>query len=407
LIAMLAGSALFAGKWYQAKRAAPGASAAPSGAELIVTDGADRGAGSLREALFVAAGPGGKATIVIRVDSIRIETALPPLVNPQGISLVAPETGVVIDAQALKDAPVFDIAGPNVSLTGLTIRNCSGAAVLVRASLFRMASSTIESCDVGVDVAENVNDLSLARNRFTKNRIGVRLAASGRNASVTGNQFAGHTDAGIWAVRSTPDAGTAVTVVRDNRFSDDHIGVLAGNLSLQLEENDLIGSREAAIHVLGAGVVARRNRITGGAAMGIVGENARAATIESNELDRVTAYAIMLRGSSDTLVRDNRIHNCGYGMAFVLGDTSNPSTAVDNSIIGARFNGIDVIGDSPILRRNRVVNPRALALHVTDFQPPEGPVVRANPFLEDNNFGTDKTRIIAESSAQPDASERP
>lgn len=399
LILVLAGFAVLASRLYQ-QRDESQQTATTKKEEVSVTSGGDRGPGSLREALFVAAASKSRASVVIRVPAITLETALPPLANPRGMTVSAPQTGVVIDAQAIKDAPVFDITGPNTSITGLTIRNCSGAAVLVRASRFHLASSNIESCDVGVDVAENANDLSIANNRFVKNRIGVRFAATSTNTSVTGNQFTAHADAGIWAVRGPADLRNAAIAVHDNKFSGDRFGVLAGNLAMQLESNELLDAREAAIHVIGTGITVRRNRISGSAAMGIIAENTRSVTIESNEIDRVTAYAIMVRGSADTLVRDNRIHNCGYGIAFVLGDASSPSTAVDNSIIGPRYNGIDVIGDSPILRHNQVLNPKALALHVMDFEPPTGKAVLAGPFLDDNNFGTDKARIVAGRAVQ-------
>ena len=121
--------------------------------------------------------------------------------------------------------------------------------------------------------------------------------------------------------------------------------------------------------------------------MGIVAENASGATIDDNELEGLTAYGVMVRNSSNILVRSNRLHNCGYGLAFVLGDKAKVSTAVDNTIIEAKFNGIDVIGDSPILRRNQVLRAHAYALHVEDFQPSSGQKVQAQPFLDNNNFG--------------------
>ncbi len=130
--------------------------------------------------------------------------------------------------------------------------------------------------------------------------------------------------------------------------------------------------------------------------MGIIGENARGAVIEENELEGLTAYGIMLRGSSDVLVRANRLHSCGYGLAFVLGDPRNVSTAVDNTIIEPKFNGIDVIGDSPILRGNKVMRPRALALKVIDYQPEGGGErVRSAPFLEGNNFSAGAATVAA------------
>jgi hypothetical protein len=59
-----------------------------------------------------------------------------------------------------------------------------------------------------------------------------------------------------------------------------------------------------------------------------------------------------------------------------------------------------VIGDSPILRRNEVLRPHALALHVEDFEPPSGPKVRAEPFLDNNNFVRNAT-VAAKESKHP------
>ncbi len=84
----------------------------------------------------------------------------------------------------------------------------------------------------------------------------------------------------------------------------------------------------------------------------------------------LAAYGIMIRGSSSALVRANRLYDCAYGMAFVLGDARNPSTAVDNVIIEPQYDGIDVMGDAPILRGNQVVQPHAFALRVADFRVP-------------------------------------
>jgi parallel beta-helix repeat protein len=106
--------------------------------------------------------------------------------------------------------------------------------------------------------------------------------------------------------------------------------------------------------------------------MGIIAENARGAVIEENEFDGLAAYGIMVKASEDTLLRANRIHNSGYGLAFVVGNSRSPSTAIDNTIIEPRVHGIDVIGDSPVLRDNNVLRPRALALKVVDFEREDG-----------------------------------
>ena len=58
----------------------------------------DRGPGSLREALFIAAAAHGEATIAVRVPKITLATTLPPLVNPRGVHLkAAAESGVAAE----------------------------------------------------------------------------------------------------------------------------------------------------------------------------------------------------------------------------------------------------------------------------------------------------------------------
>jgi Right handed beta helix region len=372
--------------WYETQRAQPRRSTAKM-VLVHVTNAADRGPGTLREALFIVAAATGPTTISIEVPKITVETALPALVNGRGVRLVGQSAGVQIDAQALNSGAVLDVSGPNTSIEGIAVSRCPGAAILVRAAHFHLSASTIDSCDVGVEVAENASDTLLERNHFLKNRLGVRFGASGRNTAVASNDFSRDKDAGLWAVRSAPDAHDDVIGIHDNRFTEDQIGIVAGNIPVLVERNDFVNAHEADVHLVGAGAVIRGNRINGGAAMGIVAENARGAIIADNELEGLVAYGVMVRGSSNTLVRANRLHNCGYGLAFVLGDAHGVSTAVDNTIIEPKFNGIDVIGDSPILRRNQVLRAHAYALHVEDFQPRGGQKVQSQPFLDNNNFG--------------------
>jgi parallel beta-helix repeat protein len=381
------------GYWYESHQQTPGPAASiPS---LDVTSGDDRGPGSLREALFKATAATSAVTISLQVPKIAIASTLPPLANAHGIRLIAAE-GTELDAGRLPAGAVLDVAGANVSIEGVRIRNCQSSAIVVRAERFKLEDSSIEACEVGVDVAENAAQLMLERNRFANNRVGVRFAGANRNAMVVRNEFSGHRDAGLWAVRSAPENGGGAISVRDNRFTKERIGILAANVSIVMERNELLDSAEAAMQLMGAGAVARGNRISRGGAMGIVVENARAAVIEDNEIDGLAAYGVMLKSSADTIVRGNRIHNSGYGLAFVLGNPRSPSSAIGNTILEPKFNGIDVIGDSPILRDNRVMRPRALALKVVDFQPEGGgDPVRSVPFLEGNNFSAGTTTVAA------------
>ena len=389
---LLLGVLALLGSSYHSRQGAPGRAAGTL--TVNVTSPNDLGPGTLREALFIVAAATGKANVVIKTKSITLKTALPPLMNLHGVRIIGEQPGAEIDAQALGGGAVFDVTGANTSLEGLVLRNCPAAAILLRAAHFHLQSSTIESCDVGVDVAENASDVLLEHNRFANDRVGVRFTAPNRDTVVAGNSFMHDKVAGLWAVRGDAGArGGGTITVRDNHFDGDGSGVVAGNVAILVERNDFANAPDGAVHLVGAGAVIRGNHIGGEAPMGIIAENARAAVIDGNELEHLTTYAIMVRSSANALLRANRVHNCGYGIAFVLGDPVRPSTAVENTIIEPKFNGIDVIGDSPILRRNQVLRPHAFALHVVDFQPADGQNVRAQPFLEGNNFRADALQV--------------
>lgn len=389
-IAVFAGVAalIVAGRWYQVRRGGSGSLASLSNTTAIsVTNGADRGPGTLREALFVAASAPGPASISLDVPKISLATALPPIVNAHGVRIVTRAGGSEIVAGRLSGGPVLDVAAPNVSLTGLAISDCPGAAILVRAIHVSLESATLQACDVGVDVAENAHDLLIENNRFLNDRVGVRFAASSPDTTVAANQFSGEREAGVWAVRGQTAPQGGAIAVRGNRFDQDHTGIATGNINILIEQNEISNAQVAAIDLIGAGAVVRSNHVSGGSGMGIIADGAHAAVIERNELSGLAAYGIMIRGSSNALVRANRLYNCAYGMAFVLGDDRNPSTAVDNIIIEPRYDGIDVVGDAPILRGNHVLQPHGFALRVEDFDRPGGRTVVSAPFLDHNSFG--------------------
>src|SRR5215475_3275369 len=250
-----------AGWWYQTRQraAAPAASVVTAN----VTSAADRGPGTLREALFIVAAASGRAEVLIKVPSISPETLLPPLVNPHGVRIVGLQGGTQIDAHALSGGPLFDVAGANTTLEGLQLRNCATSAILLRAAQFHLRGTALESCDVGVDVAENARDVLIEHNRFTGGRIGVRFAASTPNTVIAGNVFAKQKDAGLWAVRAEPDARGSAITVRDNHFDDDRSGIVAANVAILVERNEFANNPEGAVHLLGSGAVVRSNHVGG------------------------------------------------------------------------------------------------------------------------------------------------
>ncbi len=49
----------------------------------------------------------------------------------------------------------------------------------------------------------------------------------------------------------------------------------------------------------------------------------------------------------------------------------------------------------PPSRRNQVLRAHAYALHIDDFQAPNGAKVASQPHLEDNNFGSSPVKTAA------------
>src|SRR5258706_131819 len=319
---VLLGVVVALGHWYETQRArAQPLPLRPTQKTVLVhvTNAGDRGPGTLREALFVVATATGPTSISIEVPKIDLETALPAFVNGHGVKLLGQAPGAQIDAQALGAGAVFDVSGPNTSIDGIMIRNCSGAAILVRTVRFRLSASTIDSCDVAVEVAENASDILLERNHFVKDRLGVRFGAAAHNSAVVNNEFVKTKDAGIWAVRGAPDSHDDVIGIHDNKFTEDGIGIVAGNISVLVERNDFINARGADVHLVGAGAVIRANRIHGGASMGIVAENARGAVIDDNEMEGLAAYGVRVRGASNQLGRGKRGDHSRYVYPCVVG----------------------------------------------------------------------------------------
>ena len=89
----------------------------------------------------------------------------------------------------------------------------------------------------------------------------------------------------------------------------------------------------------------------------------------------------------------------GAGLvAFVLNERGDPSVAVDNTLLTQSYDGIIVIGDSPVLRRNAARNNRGAGVRILSFQPLRGPSIASNPFLDgnvlDGNTSNDPVRGV-------------
>jgi hypothetical protein len=357
------------------------------GVDLVVTSAEDSGPGSLREAIFAADSARQRARIRLQVSEIVLQSPLPPLINPQGVIIEA-RGPVVINAGGIGAGPVFDISAPNSSITGVTITQAPQQAILARASGLRLQNVELQKCDVGVYLSEGVGDLAMEASRFRGNRIGVWLAAENSGVMLQNSEFFDQADAAIWAVSrplvEVPEASTLR--IASNHFEGDRLSVVVANVGALIENNQFIAAREAAVYVIGKGAVVRGNRIRSGARIGIFAHETQGTVIVNNEIDHNQALAMMIRSSRDAVLQNNRVYSNGYGIAFVLGAAGRPNVASDNALFGQQFDGIILVGESPMLRKNEMLNNQQAGLRILDFLPPDGARVASEPFLAENTL---------------------
>jgi len=360
--------------------------------EFIVTSSADRGPGSLREAIFAADSAADRARLILRSDRIVLESSLPPLVNPLGVIVEADGVDSEIDARNIGGGPVFDIDAPNSAISNLKIRSAPEQAVLVRKDGFRLLNVTVTGSDVGLYAAEGVSDLLAENSRFERNRIGILLTTGSSGIVLRNNKFSGHQDAAVWAVRSDrlPAPTSQQVQLKGNYFEGDRFSIVLGNFPALVEANDFFMAKEAAVYLLGTGAVVKGNRIRNGAGVGIFAHTTQGVVIEGNEVNHNQTLAVLVRSSQDAVVQSNRLYSNGYGIAFVLGENERPNIATENIVISQQFDGIILIGDSPLIQGNRVLNNRLAGLRILDFLPSTGSRVASDPFLANNILNGNK-----------------
>lgn len=350
--------------------------------ELLVTSGADAGPGSLRQALFAAARADRRVHLVLMVPRVRLETPLPPLINPHGVVLEGGPKGALIDASRLASGPVLELRAPGSTVRRLTIEGAPEAGLLVVAQGVRLAAVELRGCTVGVEAAAAAGTLAIEGSHFAGNGFGVRLG--GGSAAIRDNRFEGHREAAVWAVEAR--LGTAPVEVLDNRFDDDRLAVVLGNVHATVAGNQIEGSHEAGVLVLGRGVVVRSNRIHRAQRVGVFASGADTPRIVDNEIDRAGAVGVLVQGTAGGVVEGNRCHANGYGIAVVLGLPGQPTLVERNLLLAQRADALYVVGASPVIRANRVLGSGGAGLRLLDYVKLSGERVVAEPLTEGNQL---------------------
>jgi parallel beta-helix repeat protein len=359
-----------------------------STSEIHVTSNLDDGPGSLREAIFIADRNDRRTRIVLDVGHIVLLTPLPPFVNPRGVELDASKSHCQLDASALDDSPVLDLVAARSAIDGVLIEGAKGQAILVRRDGARLRGVTMKGNQVGVYLIDGAGDLSIRDSAFDGNAIGVRVPPDATNISVGDNRFGHHTKAAVWAVAAQepdPDQTPTFDITR-NHFDQDAQAVVSVNVPARIEENELQASRSSAVQVSGAAFVIRGNRILSARGFGIDAETLRSAHILNNEIAHNCKGGLLLRSSRNTQVRGNRLYANGYGVVIVVGFSASPNIVADNLITQQFDDGLYVIGASPVVRANRILNNLHAGVRLASLAQPGQADAFAEPLLEANTL---------------------
>ncbi len=213
-----------------------------------VTSAADRGPGTLREALFIVASANGNAEVAFKVRNLALGTLLPPLVNPHGVRIVARHAGgTEIDARALSGGPVFDVAGANTSLEGLHGAQLSGDG---DPAARQRSFGCVEQHRVLRRGRRRGGERQRRADRAQPLRATIASACASRprarNSVVVGNEFANDNGRGpVGGARASPMRAAAPSACARTTSTPIAAGVVAANVAILVERNDFSDDAEA------------------------------------------------------------------------------------------------------------------------------------------------------------------
>jgi len=400
----LAGALAAAAPWLKAWRFA--LVGVPAREVILVTTEADHGLGSLRAAILLADRADRSIRILVKVRRVSLEAPLPPLVNPHGVLLDGQPTGTVLDAGGIAGA-ALDLAAPHIALQGFRIVKAQ-AAVVVRASHVTLRQLTVEDADTGVLVGEDAEETRIERSHFRRNRIGVHATGVGRTV-VSSSRFEDHRGSAVWAVAPEVGAGRPEISVLDSRFTNDASGLVLVNRPSRVELNVFEGLHDTAIFVSGTRAVIRGNRIRAGRGFAILLDRVSSSIVYRNEIANNCSGGVLVRDARNTEVLSNELYKNGFGIVVLEGPKVSPNTVADNLVADHAGDGLLLIGTSPMVRRNRLLQNAHAGVRLASLTRDDGEYRNADPLLEGNILhgnGRDepyRDHYVADGSPTPDA----
>ncbi len=354
-------------------------------ADFEVTNPADAGPGSLRDAILAADRLTAHAHILIRARRIAIETALPALINPHGISIDADPDAGVIDAGRLVKGAALQISGAASALRGLTIANSHEFGIVINAPAVTLDGVTVLDSKVGVVLGVAARGCAIRTSLFERDDTGITAELGVRDVIIASSIFRGAARAGFWFVGAQTNAVAPATEsvrIIDSVFEKNANGVVLANRPVSIQKSRFMANTQTAILILGGSARVQDNEIrnSGGTAISVAA--GKAVFVTHNTLIDNRLTAIMVRDSEATIDR-NTLQANGSGVIAVSSVNSAVASIRENIITRSTGDAITVIGGSPRLQHNQVIDNHAAGVRVLDLVQAGG-ALKATPQLEGN-----------------------
>jgi hypothetical protein len=265
----------------------------------------------------------------------------------------------------------------------------------VRSGGLKLRDVIVEDSAFGVYLLEGTGRLSVSDSSFRRNGIAIHLPGDVTQVTVQNNKFESQRDAAIWTVaRVAPPVGAPMqlAVVHNESRSDAQPLVLI-NVTAQVEDNVFSDARTSAVYVSGSTAVIRHNRMRAGRGFGVEAVELVSALIASNEVDHNCAGGILVRESRNTQIVSNRLYANGSGIVLVSGEPASPNRVADNLVAQHQLDGLHVIGASPLVERNQLLQNQRAGLRISTLNAGGELLFFSNPRLTLNvvsGNGTDE-----------------
>jgi hypothetical protein len=364
--------------------------------DFAVSNAADAGPGSLRDAILAADRLTTHAHIAVNVKRIVIETALPALVNPHGVMIdAAPGFGIIDAARQVKGA-ALQINSPGSALHGLTVDKAHDIGIILNAANVELDSVTISNSKVGIVLGSNATGAAVRTSVFEADETAISADPGVHDVAILSSIFRGNTKAAFWFVGTmekgpgAQHAGAAADPVPerariiDTVFEKNAQGVVLANRAVLIQKSRFIDNQQSAILILGgaARVEDCEIRATTGTAVSV--SAGRSVVIARNSFVANQLTAIMVR-DSQVIVERNTLQDNASGIVTISNDKADGVIVRDNVLTKNRGDAITVIGGSPLLQRNQANDNRGAGLRIYDLDSTGGDL-KASPQLDANVF---------------------